>query len=114
MGANVREVDYFRVTDLWKRLCEEHYALFNITCDEYVCLLDSDIDKLEGKLAEKEGTIAAIASLEALRQELTADLNGRSPAGPAIGNVRDLLGVMMSQPAEREGRHLERFNALLI
>ncbi len=110
----VNEVIYFRVTDIWKRLCEEHYTLFNLTCDEYVCLLDSDIEKLEAKVVEKEEIIKTIARLEELRQEVIRDLNQKLPAGKTLENVRDLLDIMMSHPAEAQGRHLNKFNALLI
>ena len=48
---------YFEVTDLWKRLCEEHVDLFNLTCDEYSLLLSSQLEELEEKLIEKNNTI---------------------------------------------------------
>jgi hypothetical protein len=33
------EMIYFRVTDLWQKLCEKHTSLLNLTFDEYALLL---------------------------------------------------------------------------
>jgi flagellar biosynthesis/type III secretory pathway chaperone len=112
--AIANDTVYFRVTDIWKRLCEEHYTLFNLTCDEYVCLLDSDIENLEAKVAEKEEVIKTIGRLENLRQEVIKELNAALPQGQSLDSVRALLALMIAHPAEAQGRHLDKFNALLI
>lgn len=104
---------YFEVTDLWKRLCEEHNTLFNDTCDEYSLLLRSELDLLEEKLIEKNETIARISALENVRRELIKDLNELLPE-KNIDSVSKLLEVMRSYEVEKNQKHLFRFNALLI
>ncbi|MBP9681438.1 MAG: flagellar export chaperone FlgN [Bacteriovorax sp.] len=104
---------YFQVTDLWKRLCEEHNELFSVTCDEYSLLLQSKLDLLEEKLIEKNDIILRIGTLESIRRELIDDLNKLYPETP-IESVSQLLDVMKSYEVENNQKHLFRFNALLI
>ncbi len=104
---------YFEVTDLWKRLCEEHNTLFNVTCDEYSHLLNSELDLLEEKLIEKNEIILKISALETIRRELITELNAALP-GKNIDSVTKLIEVMRAYEVEHNQKHLFRFNALLI
>lgn len=104
---------YFEVTDLWKRLCEEHNMLFNITCDEYSLLLRSELDLLEDKLVEKNEIILRISTLETIRRELINELNSIIP-DKNIDSVSGLIEVMRAYEVEQNQKHLFRFNALLI
>lgn len=106
-------VFYFEVTDLWKRLCEEHVDLFNLTCDEYSLLLSSQLEELEEKLVEKNITIKRINQLEKVRRDLITDLNEFLP-DQAIDSVSSLLMIMNQYHVETKEKHLFRFNALLI
>jgi flagellar biosynthesis/type III secretory pathway chaperone len=104
---------YFQVTDLWKRLCEEHNELFNVTCDEYSLLLKSELDLLEEKLVEKNQIIARISALENIRRDVIAELNSLLPE-KNVDSVSKLLEVMKAYEVEKNQKHLFRFNALLI
>ncbi|MFA6237115.1 MAG: flagellar export chaperone FlgN [Bacteriovorax sp.] len=104
---------YFQVTDLWKRLCEEHNLLFNVTCDEYSLLLNSDLDLLEEKLIEKNDIILRISALETIRRELISELN-TTLTDKEIDSVTKLIEVMRAYEVEQNQKHLFRFNALLI
>ena len=104
---------YFEVTDLWKRLCEEHNELFNITCDEYSLLLRSELSDLEDKLIEKNNVISRINTLEGIRREIIQELNLLFPA-IEIDSVSKLIEVMRNYEVENQQKHLFRFNALLI
>lgn len=104
---------YFEVTDLWKRLCEEHNMLFNVTCDEYSLLLNSDLDLLEEKLQEKNEIILRIGALESIRRDLIVELSETMP-GKEIDSVSKLIEVMRAYEVEQNQKHLFRFNALLI
>jgi flagellar biosynthesis/type III secretory pathway chaperone len=104
---------YFEVTDLWKRLCEEHVTLFDQTCDEYSLLLNSNLDELEQKIAEKNITIKNINNLEKVRREIITELNNYLP-DQNIESVSNLLEVMNKYSVEAKEKHLFRFNALLI
>ncbi len=106
-------VFYFEVTDLWKRLCEQHVDLFNLTCDEYSLLLSSELNELEEKLVEKNLTIKKINQLEKVRRDLISDLNNFLP-DQKIESVSSLLSLMNQYEVEKNEKHLFRFNALLI
>ena len=41
------QVLYFKVTDIWKRFCEEHTLLLDKTFEEYSLLLASNVDAIE-------------------------------------------------------------------
>lgn len=103
---------YFQTTDLWKRLCEEHMELFNVTCDEYTLLLNSEIQQLEQKIKDKEEIITRIKGLEELRRDLIKDL--ATVHGKEVDSVSKLLEVMTAYEVEKKEKHLFRFNALLI
>ena len=103
---------YFQTTDIWKRMCEEHMDLFNVTCDEYTLLLNSEIDQLESKVKEKEQTILRIKALEEIRQEIIVELS--KTLNKKIESVSQLLEVMTAYEVEKKEKHLFRFNALLI
>jgi flagellar biosynthesis/type III secretory pathway chaperone len=111
-GKDAKELQYFQITDLWRKLCEEHSLLFDQTCDEYAILLKSDLDLLEAKIAEKEETIARIGKLEKLRGEVVAQI--RQSSGLPILTINDVIDHMGDLSFEREQKHLSRFNALLI
>lgn len=109
-------IHYFRVTDLWKKLCEAHQYLLELTFDEYSLLLGSQIEELEEKIEEKNSLIDNIAKLELERsnaiKNLNRDLkkNGESP----IDSVSQLILTMRDYEATKDQHHLRRFNALLI
>lgn len=103
---------YFQTTDVWKRMCEEHMELFNITCDEYTLLLNSEIEQLEVKVKEKEQIIQRIKDIEDIRQDIIKELS--KIRGAEIDSVSKLLEVMTAYEVEKKEKHLFRFNALLI
>lgn len=108
------EVYYFRFTDLWKNLCEEHNILLDQTCEEYSLLLSSDMDLLEQKVQEKEETIKRINQLEKLRSTAIKELSNSSLVTAPINNITELINIMAPFEQRNEGRHLFRFNAFLI
>ncbi|MBL6991165.1 MAG: flagellar protein FlgN [Bacteriovoracaceae bacterium] len=108
---------YFQVTDLWKRLCEEHNELYNLTCDEYTFLLESDMENLEGATSQKEQIIARISQLELIRRDVITKLNKllkKQGQAVKVDSVPALLKVMNEFESKQDGKHLFRFNALLI
>tara|TARA_R110000868_G_scaffold100128_1_gene275358 strand:+ start:21666 stop:22169 length:504 start_codon:yes stop_codon:yes gene_type:complete len=109
-------IHYFRVTDLWKKLCESHQRLLELTFDEYSLLLGSQIEELEEKLDEKNDLIAFIATLDHERKEAISDLNKdlKARSQKAVSSVSDLITTMRDYEATKDQHHLKRFNALLI
>lgn len=110
------EMIYFRVTDLWQRLCEKHNNLLNLTFDEYALLLESDMDKLQTKAEEKDTTNDEITALENVRAQVIEDLNKFlvSKSMEPISSVSDLIMVMDLYERKNDQKHLFRFNRLLI
>lgn len=107
---------YFRVTDVWKRFCELHTELLDLTFDEYSFLLKSDIDGIESLTEKKNLVVSAISNLEKVRAGLITELNDylRAHNQKEIENVRELLDVMSSFESHNNTNHLKRFNELLI
>jgi flagellar biosynthesis/type III secretory pathway chaperone len=112
MDNQKKELFYFQITDLWKRLCEEHSTLFDQTCDEYSLLLGSQIEELEEKIEQKQETIGRIALLEEIREELIGTVNKHLKAN--ISNVSDLISFFQSFEQTLNQKHLQSFNSLLI
>ena len=110
------EMIYFRVTDLWQRLCEKHTTLLNLTFDEYALLLESDLEKLDTKTEEKEKTNNEVIALEKVRAQIIDELNQflMSKNLDPIESVSDLIMVMDIYEKKNDQRHLFRFNSLLI
>ena len=110
------EMIYFRVTDLWQKLCEKHTSLLNLTFDEYALLLESNLEKLEGKSLEKETVKTEITVLEKVRTQVIEELNlilVKKEMEP-IDYVSDLIMVMDIYEKKNNQKHLFRFNSLLI
>ena len=70
-----KKLYYQHVLGVWEGFCHLHTELYDLTCDEYLTLLASDMDKLEGMLPLKEEIISKISELEADRTELMEKLN---------------------------------------
>ena len=112
----VYSIHYFRVTDLWKKLCEAHQQLLELTFDEYSLLLGSQIEELEEKIEDKNELIAFIAKLDNERKEAITLLNKdlKDNGVNQIQNVADLIITMKDYESKQDQHHLRRFNALLI
>jgi flagellar biosynthesis/type III secretory pathway chaperone len=104
---------YFQMTDLWKQFCEEHNDLFNLTCDEYSLLLQSELELLEIKIQQKNECIKRIGTLELIRRELIQEVNALYP-DRTIDSVSGLIEIMSQYEVENNQKHLFRFNALLL
>ena len=114
---------YYQITDIWKRFCEEHVNLFNLTCDEYTHLLKTDLEILEDITEKKSEIINRINILEKLRSDLIISINEELESHQNLKNkygfskittVSDLLGLMQEYESQLQENYLENFNALLI
>lgn len=107
------KIYYFQITDIWKRHCELHSELFDLTCDEYALLLESDLDNLEQKIAQKNNLINVIKENDDERNRILDNIAKAYPESK-IEKVTDLITFFGEFPAESESKHLYRFNKLLI
>ena len=74
-----KEIFYWKVTDLWKRFCEQHTQLLEKTSQEYTYLLESKIDDLDVCINEKNEILESINKLEKVRQDLISEFNKLHP-----------------------------------
>jgi len=108
------ELHYFQVTDLWKRFCELHNELLELTFDEYELLLAGNLDSLNEKVLIKETKIKEIAAVERIRHQLIKEIDSNIEVENGINSVVDLLKIMSKTKFEKENNYLTKFNGLLI
>lgn len=82
---------YQRTLSVWEGFCQLHKDLYDLTCEEYLTLLESDIDKLETMLPLKEEIISKIGDLEKDRSELIEQLNHTAIFSSKITRAGELL-----------------------
>jgi flagellar biosynthesis/type III secretory pathway chaperone len=109
-----KKLYYQRVLSVWEGFCQLHKDLYDLTCDEYLTLLESDIDKLETMLPVKEEIISKIGELEKERAELIDKLNSTALFGMKIGRAGDLLSAFASLDQSSGLPALKNLNSLLI
>ncbi|MEE3079702.1 MAG: flagellar export chaperone FlgN [Bdellovibrionota bacterium] len=113
MESTNKSILYFQITDVWKRHCELHSELFDLTCDEYSLLLKSDLDNLEKKIEEKNYILSVIRDNEIIRDEVVAKIKTSSNE-KEITNIKDVISFFSDFEPEMKDKHLYRFNELLV
>jgi len=114
MNDELIQLYYFKVTDIWKRFCEEHNLLFDLTCEEYSFLLKNNMDAIEEVLLKKINVIETISLLESLRAETIEEINNKNIFNKKIVKIKELLPLFKEHEISIGSSHLERFNDLLI
>ena len=109
-----KKLYYQHVVSVWEGFCHLHKNLYDLTCDEYLTLLESDIDKLETMLPLKEEIISKIAELEKDRAELIEKLNETALFSTRITRAGELLNAFSDIDQTAAIPALKNFNALLI
>lgn len=99
---------------MWKRFCELHFDLFNLTSDEYTYLLQSNLEQIDVAVQRKEVIIKEISIEDKERQDLIKQINQTLPESEKIIKVKDLLKFGLSIEGDLEQNHLTRYNLLLI
>ena len=107
---------YFKITDIWKRFCEEHTVLLDKTFEEYSLLLASNVDAIEELMVSKNEIMTRINSLEDMRTSAIEELNTYLVENnkKSVESVSELIQAMDKYEKINNARHLSRFNALLI
>jgi flagellar biosynthesis/type III secretory pathway chaperone len=109
-----KKLYYQRAVSVWEGFCHLHKELYDLTCEEYLMLLESDIDKLEKVLPVKEEIINKITELEKDRTELIDTLNSISLFANNIGRAGDLLEAFAPLDQSAGIPALKNLNSLLI
>ena len=99
---------------VWEGFCHLHKELYDLTCDEYLTLLSSDVDKLEDALPLKEEIIRKISALEYERKDLIESINTSKIFTKNILKSSDLLIVFSEIDQSSAMPALKNLNALLI
>ena len=105
---------YQRAISVWEGFCQLHNELYDMTCEEYLTLLESDIDKLETMLTQKEEIIARIAGIEQERSELIERINATQIFKGHISKASELLAAFAEIEAQAALPALKNLNSLLI
>jgi len=109
-----KKLHYQHVLSVWERFCQLHKELFDLTCEEYLTLLASDVDKLESMLPLKEEIIGKISELEIERTELIEKLNNSKIFSTQILKAGDLLQAFAELDHQAGLPALKNLNSLLI
>jgi flagellar biosynthesis/type III secretory pathway chaperone len=105
---------YQQVLTVWEVFCKLHKELYDLTCEEYLTLLESDIDKLETMLPVKEEIISKIGDLEKERTELIEKLNSKALFSQKITRAGELLSAFSELDKAAAIPALKNLNSLLI
>ncbi len=109
-----KKLYYQDAINVWEGFCQLHKELYDLTCEEYLTLLSSDMDKLEEMLPVKEQIILQIGQLEAERSELIQRLNGLKIFSNEIIRAGDLLTCFSEIESKAGIPALKNLNALLV
>ena len=109
-----KKLYYHSVVSVWEGFCHLHKELYDLTCDEYLTLLSSDVDKLEDALPHKEEIIRKISALEYERKDLIESINTSKIFTKNILKSSDLLIVFSEIDQSSAMPALKNLNALLI
>jgi flagellar biosynthesis/type III secretory pathway chaperone len=97
---------------VWKNFCQTYTTLYDLTCEEYLYLLESDIDTLERTLETKNTLLDSIAILDLKRVDLLKDLGDQLNLN--FNSLSYLTEVLKNQGLQAEARQLDGCNALLL
>lgn len=109
-----KKLYYQSVLTIWESFCQLHRELYDLTSEEYLILLESDIDKLETMLPLKEEIIAKISEIEKERGSLIDKLNGSGLFATKITRAGELMEAFASIDQANGIPALKNLNALLI
>lgn len=105
---------YQQTIVVWEGFCHLHKELYDLTCDEYLTLLASDIEKLESMLPIKEEIIGRIGELEIERANLIEKLNESKLFSSPILKAGDLLAAFSELDQKSAIPALKNMNSLLL
>lgn len=105
------KLSYLR--DMWHEFCEKHTELYELTCDEYMHLLSSEIDKLEETVELKNQLVIFINKLEQNRNQLTAEISEMYKIEKPK-KLTSLLETLEANNEERVAGEIRKLNLVLL
>ena len=109
-----KKLYYQQTITIWENFCQFHKELYDLTCEEYLTLLESDIESLEKMLPVKEEIIRKISELEKDRADLINKLNSSALFSSEIKRAWDMLNAFSDLENEGSVPILKNLHALLI
>lgn len=109
-----KKLYYQNVLSVWEDFCILHRELYDLTCDEYLTLLASDVDKLEEMLPLKEEIISRISTLEKVRVDLIEKINISNIFEQQIEKSGELINFFSEIDNKNSLPALKNLNDLLI
>ena len=104
--------DYYHKTiQIWNSLCDLHKELFEITSQEYLKLLSSDVDAVEQSIKDKQIIIDKISKIDIERAKHVKMIN--ESLNTKIQNFFDLSDFFQDIEIEKKNGHLNKYNLLL-
>lgn len=105
---------YQLTIDIWEKFCILHKELFDLTCQEYLTLLEGEIETLEKITPQKEILISEINQLEKSRGILIQEINEEASSENKIAKASELITYFFSIESEKDIFALRNLNNLLI
>lgn len=109
-----KKIYYHQIINIWEGFCRLHKSLYDLACEEYLTLLESDIEKLESMLPIKEEIISKIGELEKERGELIDKINTSKVFSSDVHKVSELIEQFSSLDVLTNIPALSNLNNLLI
>lgn len=98
--------------DVWQNFCQLHSLLYELTCEEYVQLLASDIDLLDETLIKKQEVITEINSLESQRAETINDIN--QLLGTNVTKIAGFTELLRENGLSNVSTRIDKLNLILL
>jgi len=108
-----RKFKISQLRDIWHDFCEHHAQLYELTCDEYMHLLASDIDQLEITINDKKELLNTISKIDQSRNEIVTDL-AISFGVEKIETLNDLLQLLEANHEIELKKEIDKRNLLLL
>lgn len=102
-----------RLREMWHNFCELHTELYEVTCDEYMHLLSSEIDELENDIDNKNFTIQKINGLE-LERNLIGQEIAHHFQQEKTQKLSELLNLLKANGHEKVATEIEKLNLVLL
>lgn len=100
------------LVEQWQKFCRLHSDLYELTCDEYLYLLESKIDELESSLEDKSQLLKKITELDNKRKETIQQLG--KLCNSDLQKFDQLQECLKKYNSESEAKQLAGYNALLL
>ena len=113
-STQARTLYYQQAVVIWEGFCQLHKELYDLTAEEYMTLLASDIEKIETMLPIKEEIIARIGQLERERAHLILKINESNLFASEITRAGELLEAFADIDHKNGIPALKNLNSLLI